>query len=38
MEFLKSIDYTDPFTIVIYAPIILAVAYLIFTMWGRSND
>ena len=38
MEWLQSIDYTDPFTIVIYAPVILGIGYIVITMWGRRND
>ncbi len=38
MEWLSSIDFTDPFMLVIYAPVVLGIAYAVFTVWGRSGD
>lgn len=38
LEWLESIDYSDPMTIVVYAPVLLGIAYIVFTIWGRMKD
>jgi len=38
MEWLQSIDYTDPYMIVVYGPVVVGIAYIVFTLWGRTGD